>query len=1131
MRSPALSLNAHAGLYGLLAPFKEWREEHAAALAAWCIEHVPTDDDSDARFAVALRWLVARFGNPAGAPILTAYPAAMLARLSQEPAGTAYCSPHQLLPSSIRGLPATAKEVYERCTKTRRSRPSRERAAIIVASAIVGGSSRMLSLLELASWLLDDAWRGIDAAHPFRTALSEALPSLRVFPGDITEKLQALASVHDAYMTALRDGAIDQGVDWVRVEIHILNGLFAWPLLAATNWPGPSSLGFSLPLQIGAEFDADDVEPQLYGVNNGRLVLAHDWHQSADVAACAARDLWRKECGYFGAEWAKRVVQHATVVVDVSPAEAILAEFAAMEASGERFTLVVEGRSVDLCFALQFFSHLRGLHYPLAFAASGMLSNPLYYTIDADSLANGARGIGLHALDRDLVFPFHVSEKLRWVDAAGVFDMVIHPKPPPQGGEPAPPQQQGIEAFKRYLKSEQRAAVAHKAEINECKKLSNAADSAFAGSWRRWQLIRCAHLHIHLLNEAPSDVVKKGQELLDMIAACRSAVLIVPSAFSLIDVAHILVRLNSDEERARIGRDQVPPMLGIAVVRLVPDEGGDSLCGVLCELAGAPRSMADAVSTASGFAERAKLLAEVLNHNDYDPAAPGWRPPDILVLALPRAVLEAARDGTLGTAKPDAEWSNVVAPLLDPTLASSLKLVADPRWGPALGSVRVVLVADDTAARTTCCPVQRGAVGRLAPAADDQHMLERSIDALSIFRDCFTQQEASVLLAEAGVAGPGVRSLLQRLQSFGLVHEVPGAWVLADAARKLHGVGAADPREMAHRHWAAAVARAPYIAIKRLPGLANFEARKLHRVHEALFHLRQAISLREEIGGSAADKEVDGPAYTLLRACYARVRVCFGVCGWDLAHTWLPLEGLPPAHREGLLEELYRTAIQKGKKIETTHVVGVLRLVARQMHRIEQKHQTHWAARTDREWQQLAGISKRILLDYVGIAGTGGGALLKHEQLDEVNLLTLCGIVSGCVISSAVPAPALAELDKWLDEAVRLYPESVNAMHPEWLSYKGDRENNDLAALVWYRHGYKVGPGFAQNWVKAVGCCDECKDSWFSVVMSELAGFMKEQPEMARRVLRFAGGTRIKALERHRRWRRGCSILSEAELV
>ncbi|MGA7676134.1 MAG: hypothetical protein WCA78_13955 [Rhizomicrobium sp.] len=1118
-----------------LEPFGDWRRAHAAALAAWCLEHLPIGNSDEPRAEMALVWLEQVFMKAESSDgesaitqhrirSLPAYTSGMLARLASFP----------YLPSSIQWLPEVAANQVESLTEDRKPQPSRARAANLIADAVLSGTVPAQGILNMMMWLVTGLWRKVDVAHPFAQRLEVALPVLRDWPGDIARKLEVLAALrcaHDSLYST--DSFMSSLLGWGSIEGCILDRLFTWPLFADGNALGSQTFGIGLPVYVGASFDSDDVEPQIYGFTDGRLNLGEGFFESIKAADRAARDLWRKECGHLGQNWIGRILDHSSIGVNFSPAEAILAEFEPVERGKHRFHIRIDGRSADLPFALAGFARLRGLRYPSAIAATGVISDPAYRDIEWNADMPAWAQVGISALDRELDLPECLVEKIRWADAVSFYDATILPLADLRGASPE------ATRLAEYLRTDRKSAGS-KTELNWCKKLSNAADVAFSGAWRRWQFVRCPDVQHFVLTLASSADSLSDCDILRILNASASPIVVMPSSISVLDVAGAMVRLNETDARRRYeSADGIPPMLSVSFIRLVPDEGGDRLCGTLCEIAGAPYSVLEKVCTSPSPAVRGHALANVLNHNELDPAAPGWRPADLMVLSLPGTVLSKLGPRLLAVEAQAPEWIQVLEPILHPSFVALLRRTVDSRWGPTFGRARVLLVAEATAPAQL--PTTSGddepdtgpidGVAEITPV--DLHQV---VELLSVFRFDFTQQEAGILLSELGINSTVVRSTLKRLEREGLVYQIPGAWCLTHRPIECE----TDNEMIFLRHWSAAIAHAPSLSPKRLPGLADFQARRLDRVHEAQFHLEEAIRCAQELAHGGNYREDRLPPFTLLFAQQARLRSYFDVPGWDYVHARLADGHLPEGYRLLNAEMLVRRALAENSPLPTKNAIMFLRLIWRQMRTIEQKYPTHWAARADPHWRSMAEKLTQFALSSLGVAGSSESSLMNdlhstltrsRADLSETETIGEYTSVVCALLASRIQLPSgvRAELNTWLKSAIATVPSTVIGLRPAWLEDQGDQENNDLQAAIWYRHGYRADPTYAQNWVKALGCCGY-DDERIGSVLADFDAFRTSDPDGARRVFNFVK-KRQPELKKERRWAAGLQHLVDNDLL
>lgn len=1061
----------------------------------------------------------------------------------------------QALPKQLAPVPHAAKALYDRLTQDRRHqrkpRPSIDRAHKIIASAIVDSIAQCPQILTLAHRTISDRWGKVSVDSPLARTLAEALPILREPSGDVREKLNALAALNRAADDINED--TKQKLHWHHIEQYILDGFFSWPLLVDQNYPTGHGMGLSLPIYLSADFSKPGSVELYQGQNR---LLAADWGPSLNLAARAAKDLWRKEGGHFGYEWSEVIRSGSQLVVDLSPADTILSEIASTARNGENFAFPVDGRSAELTLALGFFGRLRGACHSLAIGATGMIdTGPLDPSTAGTEPGERVGYSELSPLDRRLIYPVGTPEKMRWVDAAGTLDIVILPRPP--STIKTDQQEMTAEAARLQNYLNQERAGPHLAEVNWCGKLSTAADAVFGGEWRRSRFVRCVELSAPMFEATPTTTALT--RVLSAFRAEQSPVVIMPKGVSAIDVVSSIGWLNSGGRPTQPGKHP-PPMLAVASIRLVPDEGGDRLCGVLCDVAGAPIALTERICMAANTIERASGLAEALNNAAFDPAAPGWRPPDLMVLTLPEEILRLMRSQVPISEGSYHEWAHVLAPLLDPFLAQSLRPTVDPRWNEKIGAGRIVFVADnqsdspkgDTDPKSQNLPPIEDD-GQEGPSVITAVDVEEAFDVLSTFRAEFTQQQASVLLKANGFTKKKVRRLLYQLEEQGLAREFPGAWILT-ARRPDFGNRSEDVLTLFRRNLAAAVSFAPQISAKRYPGLADFEARKLHRIHEAQFHLAEAISMRMalperraqsqqevlELSASGSEEWDDVLPLSLLRALQERLRCLFDVPGWDIVHEAAADSNLQTVERIDIARTLLSGADSRGQIVAITHTIALLRLINRRQREIEKNYPTKWAANQDEEWRQLTHEARDLIRRHL-LADLSSSALVELELPSVASALQEEDIAVGIGLAAELVAVFLSHtkrvrpvvwqrLNSWTREAILKFPKIAVRFPPSWFEMQGDAEKITSAALTWYQSGYRGTPTYIQNWIKALGCLRD-EDEAVDDIALELTAFWKTDPRKGLEMKKFARATQDIGLRTHRRWGNGLQHLLDRNLV
>lgn len=1120
------------GTSRLLSPFDEWRHSHAVALAAWCIEQLPAQDE---RHQIALEWLDSglhwssarrvaggdeeEIGCPLFPPAegvvrriemntLSAYALKMLSRLAER---------QDTLPAALAKFVMIAKEAHAEISEPRvrfkKKRPSVERGSRLMANAIIAGMAPIDGLLRTGSAVVASRWADLSPDDPFICALSEGLTTLRAFPGDVRTKLITLARIRQS----LNDSLASLGLrrNWIFIEYNILNSLVAWPLLVDTHRTGTASIGLSLPVFLSVNFSAGTTEPQVFGDPNGRLKC--NWSTSIKAASDAAHDLWRKECGHFGQDWIRRVRRHAAVVVDFAPAEAVLAEVKLGNFAADNFQFVVEGRSIELYFALASFAHLRGLHYPLSACATGAIENPAYHLIEFGSRGRRKTIGQLSLMDRLAKAPEGLSEKVRWLDASIMFDKFILPNDASPESETKKATSIEAKRLQTYLS---RNLTRH-VEINYCAKLSNAADSAFANDWRRSRAVRNPGLD----TSEDGDIVDTSESYMEVLEALADVqpVKMMPGV-TVNDVTKAVRLLNwrREELAANKAARSIPPMLSALFVRLIEDEGGDRLCGMLAEAVHAPSQLIELLMAAVNDQERAQILAEIFNHTNPDVSTPGWRAPDLIVFSLPRSVLESIQGGAFERGDLSRDWAHVLAPILDPKLAVLLKRVVDPRWGKTIGNVRMIFACSDDQADALTYDKAGLACGHGSFSPE----ISTAIEALSTFRFEFSQQEATLLLQELDLGRGETRDLLHSLESIGVVQATRGRWMVVEAMRQIDQK--VTPMLAFRRHIAAALARAPSLLATRVAGLADFEARKLYNVHEAQFHLNRAIELHPTASRCGNTKQT----LSALRAWQVRLRITSDVIGWDVVHEAASNDSSISA-KTGLevSERLLERLVVCGNAIKMEHSIAMIRLITRRLREIDIEKRQNVAIKEER--LRLTDQSLRIAALHLvpcycfdsrkALPDFGLASLPDLQSSDENTIAQYVVLLSVLVTHElGLTTAQMATFDAWLRSATSVSSKAKARAAGAWFEKQGDSIDDEAEAIKWYQDGYRTSAYYTSNWIKAMACAGE-SDGTLDCVTAELCAFAKAEPRRFRSMVKFLmlSQTQIGKGHDDRRWRLG----------
>jgi hypothetical protein len=1124
-----------------LTDFEGWLRCHSAALAAWCVSALPA---SDVRRELAALWLDQAFaagvktlstaaeafpedesdlGDGYALWALPEYPLRMLAHLST-------CI--EALPRDIEQLPAIAARLWEVRMRPRRAGgqvwPSRARATNVISSAILDGLAAAEGILNLARRILHRDWRGASTSDSVLTAFQSALPTLRRMPGEPAGKLQALISIRNA-LRALPNDVVegDRSLGWSGIEFNIVNSLFSWPLLVARSGPA-SAIGLSIPILIDVRTD-DHSATKVRILQEPNSRIRTDWLPSIENAHSAAMALWLKETGFFGIAWRDRVSKRSQTLFDLSAADMLLHTVGEVEWDNSRFEFDMEGRSLELPAALAIFSQLRGLRAPFAAGSTGMLADA--YAGSGAQLSEHEEIIDLEnpptrtEFDRELELPGGLVEKLGWADAAGIFDKLIFPQikslasSGPGHGER---QQEEVRGLQRYLVEN---SSPHRPHINFCKRLSNAADAAFRGQWRRSQFIRCVELSTLLRGERVVGFRERAKHLVEIFSSSTSALVVLPYDISFADVCGSLAWLNlygRDHYEVDLG---IPPMLSVAFVRLVADEGGDRLCAVLCESARAPVECIHHVCSAASNAERGRRLADVLNKRLENHRHPGWRAPDLIVCGVPEEALSDLRATTVGGR---SVWRENLTPLVNSAFAGRLQRIADERWGEALGTVRIVFALDrDFEPANVVGSVDRDL--RTDHPGESDIPAEMLLGRLRVFRSEFTQQEAALLLGELGLQGVPVRQALQDLERNGFLRYAHGSWTLTKSGRDKRVSEPENGLEPAQLHAAAAVARAPYLSSERLPGLPDFEARRADRVHEAQFHVAKALT-----------GDISHDLRGWLQAANARLVLHFDVPGWGAIFR-AASDGSLTRERPwanaiiALGEQLLATALRESEDIEPDRIIALFRVIEQRKRQVEGSYPTSVAAQQDGEWRDLTERSLRVIETYAGIARHKPGWGL--PRLDEVaketdEIASAIALVTLLLVGRyRLTSQERSSLSAWLTQALPLVPAELLNIPPTWFEQQGDAVKSHIGAREWYQRGYLAVPGYVGNWIKALGCLAEDDEESIDEIIAGLKALAKQNPGQWRKMEAFAKGHRKRELAMNTRWRTGFQYAVERGLL
>jgi hypothetical protein len=478
-------------------------------------------------------------------------------------------------------------------------------------------------------------------------------------------------------------------------------------------------------------------------------------------------------------------------------------------------------------------------------------------------------------------------------------------------------------------------------------------------------------------------------------------------------------------------------MMSWAYVRAVRDEQDERFWHVLWKLAGASRESYDEFHRAAIPASAAELVAKCLNCFTPPHASPSHRAPDIVVV-LDAEHLSPDKSNTMVFGHRPHVFDYIIAKLREPGSLSPTFL------RQLLGETRLIIFR--TASPTT--PDNQWKT-RIDALTDEQRDM---LQAISVFRFGFTQQMAGLIWSDFGVAGVQVRVELREFLKRGILRYAVGEYYIPDEMRWPNG----EPRpgrELAHRHYSAGVAFAPYVARTDVPSLAFDRAFLPENVHEATFHFRQAYEQLPKNDYDPFRKAVTDASNRVHR--FAEYR------GWSVVKRLTDGGDIAKDAFEDALELLEEWR-QSGVPIHPEHHRAALRAAQKywKSSRADKGGQPEALLGTMRNLCEAAEVSCREKLwsadgQYclLGVLAERSGFLLENEK--------------------HLPQPtAQEEAFELIARARKLLESGIDgrAAKGEWYEAVGDSITQHEDAEKWYELGAHWAPDWQQLWFKLCGC-------------------------------------------------------------
>jgi len=1086
------------------AKFPGWLKAQQLSLAAWRL-HNPQAPGPRESFTTYLEaGLVNLSYNrlPVGA-------LALLSALEPHDIDDSSVSADQLRQASEAAMVGLRRE------RKRPRRPSIVRAARIVSDAIISTGTHSRAIATLGGFNIDHTWRSCSTHRRLRQALDVALP---IFQGTrektysarqptTEEKIAALAELS---RVATRDKATLS--HWHHVEHYTLSAFMVWPLLIIRPPAADESagVGYALPFILDVHYNYRNKVELL----NSPLCKLDKFQKSFVAALEAAKMLWRSEKSHYPLAWRDKVMK-ASVSIDTQIVSEILEPFGEFD---------VYGPSLESYFSAAILSRFVGMGNLPPIAATGKLGDRVVLqTIsheDADDLeeldpdevdAQSSRSTTTLRPDFYVEHVGGIVQKLRWARTTGQCDRVILPQ-----GAADEAAQHIEEQNDRELEDYKRAMEAA-GEMVICDQLSRVADTALAGGWRRHRFIRCQDVAwVYSKRQSPEPGHPSIKRVLNFLETNKSPVAAVPEDIAL---GELILSLRYLNRGWRLAHRPLPPSRALLFFRIVPEEPRGRLLSTLWKAIGAPDDMFRDLINAATLVEARTILARALNQDGPSERHPAFSPPDVLVFITPT---RAAQEGTR-RAFHFSEEAHLFEDLFSSAL--DLKSFNPSPWSDVLRSTRVLVIGD-----SSLDPYFPSPTGALLPAD------RMALDELATFRHGFTQNMASLVVTDATMRGAGMREWLQKRLSEEHLFMVYGRYFLTRSARLAAQIG--DPIRKAQSHGKAALACAPYINPRRLPGLIEFEARLPEMVHEAEYHLAQANRPPKDMDRSYQDAWSRYSRANLLRQYpQARLSCSYEMRTWDVPRYAVSVPDFP------LISDAMRIAVDLVKERGTKHLRSwelstTLGLIDRYLEEIE-----FTGAKPDlEELSELTDLAKKKLarkahkalpslraddetrVESVMLAARIATIAMRRPAADEKAFLEKVGQQFGKKPSSTwlLRTRDIRKLNRYVWDNLKAEDGLANRAPPQWYARYGDSsyETDEKLALEAYARGRKTWWYFGRAtdplWVHALGLV-QSGSAEESQILADLALVSRSRP---REFVAFVGRvSRNKST--HALWRAG----------
>ncbi len=832
-------------------------------------------------------------------------------------------------------------------------------------------------------------WRALEKPEPLQH-LDAVLTLLRGPAETTNDRLEHIAELW---------GLIGCTPGAAHITATLYTHLFCWPLFVFPVQGEETSI--ALPVAVDTVIARRDRSRRSVIVS-GNSAFRLDaqggdkktWHYHFQRAREAAILLWLRAHGNCGAEFKETIRTHTTSY-DFTWASTIAT--GALNASDSN-RLPLSGGSAAAYFSQVILARLLGKQWYLSSAITGLI---------------GDRVIGVDGEeDRDFWFdaPGSVAAKVRFVLETRTFERIVLPKA-----------SDSLEDNDKELATQ--LAGEGGTEVVRAAKLSNVADIVQIDGWRKTTFIRCPDIAWKLFGrhgpEAMSVEDSAMERVLEQVASSKPILRLDDADPSTVASAlkYINERIHEDNQ------PKSPPGISWSVIRCIDEEQDAALWRTLWRVIGASLSEYELFRDSPTKEIAATRLAEALNQFAPTDQRQSHRAPDVIVI--------------VGADRFEATAARIMTPLAHPTSFNvlmnefertrSLRVSGDrvtPAVNQYLGAARIILVNGKPA------PVQ----GISIRSEYDRRVLS----ALATFRFDFSQQMASLLLAECGIHCSNVRQALSDMAARGFLREVMGRYHVIGSLRSGLAFNLETEADVqANSHWAAGVALAPYIVSAPVPSLAYDVAFLPENIIEAAFHLSEANRLYARLGMQSERNKVD----VALRQ----------LCRFAMLPHWGVVDRLNRA-RHGREAYILAKELMDGWR---NHPDNRTELPPHPIHFVEAIEALgNWIPQENRVDEVLKLIGE-------GLAACR--AYRGEEVFNELQLLSVAAVFLYKYSSQA--AEKIQDIDRRIWE---LRPQWT-CIRGDWFEKNGDSESKHDLATEHYALGTKQAPEFYQNWIKAVG--------------------------------------------------------------